>query len=208
VQHTPRQQAALAQLSAVPGVVGSMVFDPEGALVASEFPPVFDAGGLRDLAAQLSADGYFQSWLGGDEATLDLCFGDGRVVVRSLQAGWLLVLSTLQANPQLLSMSLTQVVRRLRPQPGDAAGPRAAGPAQTVPPPPKRSPIDQLKAIAAEDLGAHAAQAIEMLAAAGPAHQDLVRAAGEVEKMVRLFISKKKAEEIGRRMRDCLNASA
>ena len=52
---TPNQQAALCQLGAVPGVVGSMVFDPAGAVVLSEFPGVFDAGGLRQLAAQLSA---------------------------------------------------------------------------------------------------------------------------------------------------------
>jgi len=202
---TPRQQAALHQLAAVPGVVGGMVFDGTGALVASEFPPVFDAGGLQQLAQQLSADGYFQDWLAGGQASIDMLFADGQVVVRSLSGSWLLVLCTQQANPQLLAMSLTQVVRRLRPQPGDGSRtgelPLAAPPAAPI-----ETPLARLKAIVAAELGSHGGQALELLGAAKPG--ELSRAIADVEKMTRLFISKKKAEEIGRRMRACLGVSA
>jgi predicted regulator of Ras-like GTPase activity (Roadblock/LC7/MglB family) len=207
VEPTPRHQAALHQLAAVPGVVGGMVFDPAGGLVAAEFPPVFDRAALRQLAKQLSSDGYFQDWLAGDQATLEMRYADGRVIVRSLAGTWLLVLCTLQANPQLVSMSLTQVVRRLRPQGGDAAATRTGEPALPAPAP-QPTALDRLKAIAAAELGAHAAQALEILAAAGAQPRDLERATADVEKMTRLFISKKKAEEIGRRMRGCLDAPA
>ncbi len=202
MEMTPTQQAALQQLAAVPGVVGSMVFDRSGGLVTSAFPPVFDTAGLHRLAAQLSADGYFQEWTSGEQAALDLLYADGHVLLRSLDASWLLVLCTAQSNAQLLAMSLTQVVRRLRiPIPiGHAAPSRAATPA------PAASPLDLLRAIVSTELGEHAAQALEILAAAGTKRKDLLRATSEVEKMVRLFISKKKAEEIAERMREILDA--
>lgn len=192
------QQAAMKQLAAVPGVVGGMVFDPAGVVVGSAFPEVFDPAGLRQLAGQLAADGYFQDWLAGEHASLDLRFGDGRVLVRSLGGQWLLVLCTPQANPQLLSMSLTQVSRRLL----------ATGEAAT-PPGVKQAPstLDRLRALATAELGAHAGQALELLAAAGPGSKGQLAAIADIEKMTRLFISKKKAEEIGRRMRDLLVGS-
>ncbi len=202
MESTPLQQASMQQLAAVPGVVGSLVFDAAGTVVASAFPPVFDAAGLQQLAAQLSADGYFQEWLTGEQAALDLRYLDGHVVVRSLDGSWLLVLCTAQANAQLLSMSLTQVVRRLR-APGAAA---AAPQRRPAAPPPVPSLVDRLRAIASAELGGHADKALEILSAAGPRPKDLLRATSDVEKMTRLFISKKKADEIGRMMRDVLDA--
>jgi hypothetical protein len=184
----------LQQLAAVPGVVGSLVFDGRGAVLASVFPPVFDAGGLRALAERLSADGYFQEWMSSDDSALELRFLDGNVVVRTLAGAWLLVLCTAQANAQLLGMSLTQVVRRLRAAP--------PGPAQ--PPPAPATPLDRLRALVREELGAQAGQALEILNAAGPKPKDLARAAADVEKLTRLFIDKHKAEELGRKMKDVL----
>jgi predicted regulator of Ras-like GTPase activity (Roadblock/LC7/MglB family) len=207
MEPTPRQQAALHQLAAVPGVVGSMVFDPAGGLVANEFPAVFDPAGLQHLAAQLAADGYFREWLALDQSGLDLHYVDGHVTVRSLEKNWLLVLCTNLANPQLLSMSLTQVVRRLRPQPGDAPALRTGEPVRPAAPAPPPSSLERLRAIARDELGANAPQALEILATAGATPAALARAVADVEKLTRLFIDKKKAEAIGRRMRDALDAS-
>jgi predicted regulator of Ras-like GTPase activity (Roadblock/LC7/MglB family) len=198
VDPTPTQQAALEQLTQIPGVVGGMVFDASGAVTLSAFPPVFDRAGLDALGARLSSDGYFQEWMGGEQGSLDLRFADGHVVLRSLGRAWLLVLCTLQSNAQLVAMSLTQVVRRLRiaaPPP-----PRA----EPMPLAPQSSPLERLRMLVKGELGAQSAQALEILAAAGPKPKDLSRAAGEIEKLVRLFISKKKAEEIGGRMRAIL----
>lgn len=203
----PMQQAALQQLSAIPGVVGSMVFDRQGEVVATEFPPVFEETGLRRLAARLATDAYFQEWLGGDQALLDLRFADGTVVVRPVDGTWLLVLCTLQANAQLLAMSLTQVARRLRlgagPAHGAPGGERGrAGP--PAPAPPTR--LERLQAIVQAELGGHAAQALEILGAAGPATPALKAAAADIEKLTRLFISRRKADEIGKRLRDVIGA--
>ena len=197
MEFIPMQQAALEQLAASPGVVGSMVFDPKGALVATAFPPVFDAEGLGSLASQLASDAFFSEWLAGEKGLLELRYGDGMVVVRSLEGSWLLVLCTPQVNAQLLSMSLTQVVRRLRMtstsgHTGERALPAAAREATL---------LDRLRAVASAELGGHAAQALEILATAGQSRTDLLSATADIEKLTRLFIDRKKAEEIGRRMR-------
>jgi predicted regulator of Ras-like GTPase activity (Roadblock/LC7/MglB family) len=204
MQALPMQQAALQQLASVPGVVGSLVFDRRGGLVASEFPAVFDDDGLRQLAGQLAGDGYFQEWLTGDQALLDLRYADGSVVVRPVDDTWLMVLCTPQANPQLLSMSLTQVARRLRLGAAGGGGARPAEPAPPAAPPAAPSRLDRLKAIVSAELGGHAAQALEILAVAGPSPADLKAAAADIEKLTRLFINKKKAEEIGKKLRDVI----
>jgi len=210
MEPNPVQQAALSQLSAVPGVVGSLVFDASGEVTLSAFPPVFEAAGLKDLAARLAGDAYFQGWMAGDQAILDLRFGDGHVVVRALERAWLLVLCTLQVNGQLLSMSLTQVLRRLRmgAEPG-----RAIAAELPLPPAPSAaaraalSVADRLRALVTAELGPQAPQALEILAKAGTSRKDLERAVTDVEKLTRLFISKKKAEELGRRMLGLLEVS-
>lgn len=211
MEPTPGQQVALSQLASVPGVVGSLVFDAGGAISYAGFPPVFDQGGLRDLAGRLAGDGYFQEWMAGDQAALDLQFGDGRVVVRALEGAWLLVLCTVQANAQLLAMSLNQVVRRLRlgAEPGrgitgELPLAAAAAPPAAPPPAPAR---ERLRALVAAELGPQAPQALEILAAAGSAKQDLEKAVADVERLVRMFISKKKAEELGRKMTGVLEHS-
>ena len=198
MDYPPQQQAALDQLAAIPGVAGALVFDAAGAVEVSSFPAVYDTAALAQLATQLTSDAYFQEWLGGDQSALSLRFADGHVAVRSLGGAWALVLCSVQTNEQLLSMSLTQLVRRLR-----ANGGARVGRAPATPPP---TPRDRLQAIARAELGEHAAQALEILTAAGPAPGDLTRAVADVEKMVRMFISKKKAEELARLMREALGA--
>lgn len=202
----PWQQAALGQLGAIPGVVGSMVFDASGAVIATAFPEVFDRSSLDQLAGQLAGDGYFQEWMSGDSAVLDLHYGEGHVVARSLSGQWLLVLCTPQVNGQLLTMSLTQVARRLRAS-AEAPTARASATPPFVPAPAAegrpRAP-DRLCALVTAELGSHAAQALEILAAAGQEPKALLAAAEEIERLTRMFISRKKADELGRKMRELL----
>jgi predicted regulator of Ras-like GTPase activity (Roadblock/LC7/MglB family) len=200
---TPLQQASLQQLGGVPGVVGSMVFDRAGEVVASAFPPLFDAAGLQALAAQLAGDAYFLEWMVGEQAGLELRYADGHVTVRALDRSWLLVLCTAPANAQLLAMSLTQVVRRLRIPGGVTPAQLRPAPPAVAPPPPR---LERLRAVVSAELGEHAAQALEILGAARPDRKDLLRATADVEKLTRLFISKKKAEEIAAKMRAIVDA--
>jgi len=197
------------QLAAIPGVVGGLILDPAGNVTASAFPQVFSPDGLKTLARQLTGDAFLQEWLAREGATLDLRYADGHVLVRSTGDAWVLLLSSAETNGQLLGMALTQVVRRLKsapaPQAVTAAGPApsapVAAPSAAVPAPSKG---ERLAALARTELGAHADKALEILARAGTSQADLAEAAAEIEKLTRLFISKKKAEEIGRRMREVL----
>ncbi len=197
----PARDIALQQLSAMPGVVGSMLFGSSGAVVSSAFPPVFDTAGLEQLASQLSGDKYFQDWLPDDDDALDLWYPDGRVIIRSMRGAWLLVLCTAEANAPLLAMSLTQAMRRLRAQPAGGV-PGGAAPARAAEP----TALEKLRAIASEELGEHSRQALEILAATEPSPGDLARAVSDIERMTRLFISRQKAKEIGRSMRQALGA--
>jgi predicted regulator of Ras-like GTPase activity (Roadblock/LC7/MglB family) len=202
------QQLALQQLATVPGVVGSLVFGAGGEITAAQFPPVFERAGLDRLTQQLAADGYLQEWLADEEGALDLRYAEALVLVRAVNAARLLVLCTSQVNPQLVAMSLTQVVRKLRaaPAPSPAPPPLPEAPAVAAPPPAAAPPstADRLRAVVRVELGPHAPQALELLAAAGDKPRDLRRAADDIEKLTKLFISTKKAGEIARKMNEIL----
>ncbi|HVO18039.1 MAG TPA: hypothetical protein VMU15_02210 [Anaeromyxobacter sp.] len=230
MDHASPQEVALQQLAAVPGVVGSLIFDAAGKVQASAFPAVFDSWGLAQLAAQLAADAFFQEWMAGDQGLLTLRFVDGQVALRSLGGAYALVFAGAQANEQLLSMSLAQLARRLQARPPPPVSPPPSAAAEGIPvltpvrPPaavqpaslPARpaappaaapaspGPVGRLEDLAREELGERAEQALRILAAAGPRTKDQLRAISEVEKLVRLFISKRKAEELARRMRAVL----
>ncbi|MDP1829528.1 MAG: roadblock/LC7 domain-containing protein [Archangium sp.] len=186
---------ALKQLSVMPGVVGSMVFDAGGQVLGSAFPPLFDATTLSRVAAGLAADGYFVEWTAGEQSAYDLRFAEGWVGLRRVAPSWLLVLCTPQANAQLVHMSLTQVARRLKANPSSQGLPLPA-------PPPRPTLGDRLRALVQAELGAHAAQALELLAAGGEDPARLASSAVEVERLTRLFIDKRKADELGRKLRD------
>jgi predicted regulator of Ras-like GTPase activity (Roadblock/LC7/MglB family) len=179
--------APLEQLAAIPGVVGGLLFGPDGEVFASRFPAVFDPAGLAELASRLAADAWLRASAAGEGRALELRYGDGTVMIRSVADAWLLVLCTTQANAQLVSMALTQAVRRLRASVG-----------------PTPSARDRLRAVVQSELGAQAPRALEALAAVTDDPQDLRRAADEIEKVTKLFISVKKAGEIARRMKDVL----
>lgn len=59
--------------------------------------------------------------------------------------------------------------------------------------------------VIASVLGKQSAKALDILAGTGNAPADLTKAVNEIEKMTRLFISKKTAEELGSRMRGILS---
>jgi predicted regulator of Ras-like GTPase activity (Roadblock/LC7/MglB family) len=123
-------EALLSQLNAFPGVVGSLLADDQGRVLASAFPPAFDAEVLSQLGlvaaegiAGLNADG-------PGLRTLGLRYGDAQVVVRPLAGASLVFLCTRNANPQPLLMSAAAAaprVERLVAQRQAAPAPQSAG---------------------------------------------------------------------------------
>ncbi len=105
--------AILAQLNAVPGVVGSLVSDAQGNLLAHEFPPGFDVARLRVAASVISDRAAGLDAAVGTVGTIDLRYAMARVVIRPIADGRLLFLCTPAANLQTLLLSTSGAVRRL-----------------------------------------------------------------------------------------------
>jgi predicted regulator of Ras-like GTPase activity (Roadblock/LC7/MglB family) len=122
-------ETVLSQLNAVPGVIGSLVCDEDGRLLANAFPPLFDAGLLTDAARCLAAGVAGLDFSPDTSQDLDLRFGEARIVMRPLPGAVLLVLCSKATNHQFLALSASVAVTRLaklRSAPQAAAAPPAA----------------------------------------------------------------------------------
>ncbi|GEJ57265.1 roadblock/LC7 domain-containing protein [Anaeromyxobacter diazotrophicus] len=104
----------LAQLNAVPGVVGSLLCDGEGQLLAQAFPPAVDPAQAERAAAVLAARAPGLEAAVGKAALADFRFAGARVVVKGLEGGGqLLFLCAPSINLPFLTMSASSVVKKL-----------------------------------------------------------------------------------------------
>lgn len=126
----------LRQLNAVPGVLGSLVCDGRGNLVAHEFPPQFDETRLRAAAAAVTDRASGLAAAVGSVGTVDLRFATARVVLRPVAEGKVLFLCTPTVNLQTLLLSASGALRRLE----ELLGATAAGPASAADGPPPAPP--------------------------------------------------------------------
>jgi predicted regulator of Ras-like GTPase activity (Roadblock/LC7/MglB family) len=118
-------ETVLNQLNKVPGVVGSLVCDSEGTVLAQAFPGLFDAVMLKEAAAALADTRGLES-MTGTIGMLDFRYADARVVVKPLERATLLVLCAKTINPQLLLLSASVAIKKLGKQ--IEAGGRATAP--------------------------------------------------------------------------------
>jgi len=154
-------QTVLSQLNSVPGVVGSLVCDLHGQLVAQVFPPVFDVAALEEMSRTL-ADGATALDLSSETAELlDFRFKEGRLLARPFTGSMLVVVCTKATNVQFLMLSVSAAVTKLdklRPatalaptgSPALAAAASPATPAARAAPGPKKvaasaSGLDELR---------------------------------------------------------------
>lgn len=103
----------LQGLTTVPGVMGGMLSDERGHVLADSFPPFFDQGMISGVAEMLH-DGA----LGLQEATggvklFDVRFELGRILIKSLPKMFVVVLCQPTVNVQLLFISLNIAIRKL-----------------------------------------------------------------------------------------------
>jgi predicted regulator of Ras-like GTPase activity (Roadblock/LC7/MglB family) len=106
-------KAALTQLNAVPGVIGSLCCDGDGHLRIHAFPPRFSAELLAEVA-QTVADGAHGLALADHPARgLELRFETARVLVRPCGGGHLLVMSDRSTSPQLLAVAMGVAAKKL-----------------------------------------------------------------------------------------------
>jgi predicted regulator of Ras-like GTPase activity (Roadblock/LC7/MglB family) len=105
--------ALLSQLRAVPGVVGCMVSDPEGRLVAQAFPPLFDGSMLLEAARTLADASAGLETACGPVGMVDLRYADARIVVKPLSGASLLFLCAKGMNLQPLAISAAVAAPKL-----------------------------------------------------------------------------------------------
>ncbi len=105
--------ALLAQINAVPGVLGSLVCDAQGALVAQAFPPAISHARVEAVAARLADGAAALSSSVGSVGAMDFRFGNARIVVQPVGAQRLLMLCAPTMNWQFLAMSTGPLVQRL-----------------------------------------------------------------------------------------------
>lgn len=121
-------EALLRQLNAVPGVMGSMVCDQDGQLLAHAFPPMLDPATLERAALALGERTAALQAALGPVGTIDLRYTNSRIVVKVLGGARVLFLCAPSINLQLLAMSATGVLRQL-----DRLEPSAAPRARSTP---------------------------------------------------------------------------
>lgn len=139
----------LTQLNAVPGVVGSLVCDRDGHLVAHAFPPLFEPSLLSAAAGVLADCRAGLETVAGSIGLLDLRYAHARILVRPLARAHLLLLGAASLNLHLLSISTSVAVPKLEKLLAADAAPPAplVAPAAAEAPAPERRLYDAVQRI-------------------------------------------------------------
>ena len=106
-------QTVLQSLHTVPGVIGGLLSDDDGAVLAHSFPPVFDISALQNICSNLNLNLLGLQAASGDVKLLDLRFEHGRVLVKTLPNLFLLLLCEQAVNLQLLFISINVAAKKL-----------------------------------------------------------------------------------------------
>jgi predicted regulator of Ras-like GTPase activity (Roadblock/LC7/MglB family) len=124
----------LSQLNGLPGVVGSLVCNPEGRVLAHAFPPVFDQGTVDEVARALTDGARAVTLTPEHDDLLDLRFREVRLLARPFSGATLAVLCGRSTNLQLVILSMgTAMVRLDKLLKSPAAPSTAQGPAEVAP---------------------------------------------------------------------------
>ncbi len=142
-------QTVLSQLNSVPGVIGSLVADTGGKLVAHAFPSLFDGAMLED-AARVILDGAAGLDLApGRTELVEFRFADAILFVKPLPGGVFVVLATKGTNAHFLGLSVSLAsakIAKLRPmQPAATASVAPAAPSTTPRVAPPTKGLDELR---------------------------------------------------------------
>lgn len=105
-------EQVLQQINTLPGVVGSFVILADGRIAAAVFPPLFDQPIIEEAAGSLAAIRE-RLQLGESLDLLDLRYANGRILVKTLAGGLLLLLCTKEVNLQVLAISLNVGMKKL-----------------------------------------------------------------------------------------------
>lgn len=136
-----RMETLLKEINAVLGVVGSFVCSSEGGIAAQAVPESISPGELATAARLVSQTFHALETSGHRVNEADLVYRQGRLVVKNLRGGLLVILCARHINLPLLNLTANVVAKKLAAQirpkaeagkpPAPAApptGPESAGP--------------------------------------------------------------------------------
>ena len=125
-------QAVLANLNAVPGVVGTLLCGADGELIAHAMPPAFDPASLAETARAVAEGAAGLATITGPVRMVELRHAGARIVVRPLEGASLLFVCAPTAAVQPLAISASVAAPRLEKLLAERGGEPPAPPA---PPP-------------------------------------------------------------------------
>ncbi len=149
-------QAIMLGLNSVPGVMGSMLSDTRGSVLAHSFPSFFDQNSLKEVAAQINDNSIGLQEATGEVRLFDIRAELGRILIKSLSRLFVTVLCEPTVNVQLLTISLNVAVKKLEKIPDDqlaALTPQVAEPAA--------KPVAIKAAAPAEPVKKHALESLQ-----------------------------------------------
>ncbi len=106
-------EEVLKQVNGVAGFVGGLVCDNQGNLMAHDFPPIFDVSMIQAVVASLSDNIAGLEEMTGGVTMIDFRYENGRVLVRPVKGGCLVLLCERTINLQLLAISLYVAIKKL-----------------------------------------------------------------------------------------------
>jgi predicted regulator of Ras-like GTPase activity (Roadblock/LC7/MglB family) len=106
-------EEVLQQIKTVPGTLGCMVYDDQGHLVSHVFPGIFDQKMLSAAVATVSENLPGLKDYTGGVRMIDFRFQNGRVVVKPVDGGCLVILCDGTVNLQSLIISLNLVIKQV-----------------------------------------------------------------------------------------------
>ena len=176
----------IADVTALNGVHGAFVCGDNGVVLARALPQAFDDSMLQSVG-QVTGRALAGLETTGEVNDLDLVYSNVRVLVKNYGAGQLFVLCQPEVNVSFLNLTANVVAQKLR------KSNEGGGPAAAAAPASKKERIGRL---VDDELGDQAGKARDILNNAGEDRASLLKASGEIERMTRLFISKKKATDL------------
>ncbi len=113
IEEGDAMEDALKQINAVAGTIGSMVCDDHGRLISHVFPSIFDKNMLSAAATTVYENVPGLEDITGGVKMIDFRFQNGRVVIKPVDGGCLILLCDGTSNLQSLFISLNLVAKKV-----------------------------------------------------------------------------------------------
>lgn len=105
-------QDILRHINSVEGVMGSAVFSDNGDVLGHAFPPLIDAGSLKN-AAVIVSECVHGLQIAQTLETIDMRYAEGRIIVRAFPGALLCLMCTKNIKLQVLNITLNLAVKKL-----------------------------------------------------------------------------------------------